>query len=702
MDRDDKMSLDSSLTTGGSGSKRINTHSRLGRSNNISHTLIARQTESNARGFQSKICNNMSLISGLTLNSKLYGHSGCVNTIDFSPSGEFIITGSDDCHVNIYSQKYVSTSSSSSSIQSKPQDDEDDDLPTQPPTPTHSGIQWSIRDSIETGHSRNIFCTRFVPGSNDSKFVSCGMDGEIRVTDITKLPRVSPNSTTSTSSSTHHLFRRHPSFHSGVSSRSAEPGETLLYSSDSNSMALKLVFYDYNTFLSTHEDGYVRLFDLRKPTPCSLLSISHSDFSSRSTPESPTAGESSGEGSGNNSAGGAADASAGRGPFLFRRGLGGSGGGDKISINTIAMEPIYCTPSDPIPGDTTYFNHGTQFIIGGGDPFIRLYDLKKLSISTEGNNSTSTNTSTTRGGAVYVYCPEHLLKENRPAAGNLFLSTLNPSISVTGVDWILTEQSQSLIAATYSKEHVYTFLSNIHCRNPTTPDFSLVTNINATLPNCPTQNNYRKGFEYRFEGHRNVRTFLKEVCILRGGSAVATGSDEGGLWIWHRSKHFNFKSKQDSEIESEENDKSKEGKEEEEKGDKKEKERIERDKRLVGVWRGDKSVLNGVRENRVGGGGEIGTCGIDSEGKVFGLYGGGAGRVSELEEREMINKNKKKESGRSATEGGGAELRNWMYLMQFLEYLRRGGDEDEEEGEEEGGEEEAAGEGEEEDEEEGN
>ncbi len=48
---------------------------------------------------------------------------------------------------------------------------------------------WDASNSFElkghyrTGHSRNVFCVKYVP-NQDSSFVSCGMDGDVRLTDL--------------------------------------------------------------------------------------------------------------------------------------------------------------------------------------------------------------------------------------------------------------------------------------------------------------------------------------------------------------------------------------------------------------------------------------------------------------------------------------------------------------------------------------
>lgn len=45
--------------------------------------------------------------------------------------------------------------------------------------------------SLSTAHFRNIFSAKFVPDGQDNKIVSCGMDGNIVLTDAIKVRIVS-------------------------------------------------------------------------------------------------------------------------------------------------------------------------------------------------------------------------------------------------------------------------------------------------------------------------------------------------------------------------------------------------------------------------------------------------------------------------------------------------------------------------------
>lgn len=52
--------------------------------------------------FQQHAGRSLDLIHRLRLDRKLDGHEGCVNTVAFTPSGERLVSGSDDLYINIW------------------------------------------------------------------------------------------------------------------------------------------------------------------------------------------------------------------------------------------------------------------------------------------------------------------------------------------------------------------------------------------------------------------------------------------------------------------------------------------------------------------------------------------------------------------------------------------------------------------------
>ncbi|XP_019174931.1 PREDICTED: WD and tetratricopeptide repeats protein 1-like isoform X4 [Ipomoea nil] len=93
-----------------------------------------------------------SLVRRLSLERELEGHQGCVNTIAWNSRGSLLISGSDDTRMNIWNYS-----------------------------------NHKLLHSIETGHSANIFCTKFVPETSDELVVSGAGDAEVRLFHLSHL-----------------------------------------------------------------------------------------------------------------------------------------------------------------------------------------------------------------------------------------------------------------------------------------------------------------------------------------------------------------------------------------------------------------------------------------------------------------------------------------------------------------------------------
>ncbi|RWS12151.1 WD and tetratricopeptide repeats protein 1-like protein, partial [Dinothrombium tinctorium] len=99
--------------------------------------------------FQRKMILTRNFISRLGLEAELEGHSGCVNCLEWSTSGELLASGSDDCQIIIwdpFSRRKLKT--------------------------------------IQSGHQGNIFSVKFLPNSNNGTIVSGAGDYKIRVHDV--------------------------------------------------------------------------------------------------------------------------------------------------------------------------------------------------------------------------------------------------------------------------------------------------------------------------------------------------------------------------------------------------------------------------------------------------------------------------------------------------------------------------------------
>ncbi|KAK9487941.1 WD40-repeat-containing domain protein [Lipomyces starkeyi] len=98
-----------------------------------------------------RIYSSRKWVDDLELTHQLYGHTGCVNSLCWSSDGQFLASGSDDTHINIYNT----------------------DAPSYP-----------LKLRFPTGHSNNIFSIKFMPQTNNSVVVSAAGDSEVRVFDI--------------------------------------------------------------------------------------------------------------------------------------------------------------------------------------------------------------------------------------------------------------------------------------------------------------------------------------------------------------------------------------------------------------------------------------------------------------------------------------------------------------------------------------
>jgi hypothetical protein len=77
------------------------------------------------------------------LSTVIRAHQGCVNTATWNSTDSLLLSGSDDCYINLWSY------------------------------PLKKSLAY-----LNTGHGGNIFGARFVPGSNDKHIVTTAADGE--------------------------------------------------------------------------------------------------------------------------------------------------------------------------------------------------------------------------------------------------------------------------------------------------------------------------------------------------------------------------------------------------------------------------------------------------------------------------------------------------------------------------------------------
>ena len=115
----------------------------------LNKSLVNREYGIKNSSFRSLLKQSEHLVQKLSLQHKLTGHRGCVNTILFSNDGNIIYTGSDDTLVNLY----------------------DSDT-------------GSLTHTVTTRHTNNIFYAKDLPYSDGNRLVSCAADGKVLLSDI--------------------------------------------------------------------------------------------------------------------------------------------------------------------------------------------------------------------------------------------------------------------------------------------------------------------------------------------------------------------------------------------------------------------------------------------------------------------------------------------------------------------------------------
>ncbi|KAK6351576.1 hypothetical protein TWF718_004733 [Orbilia javanica] len=188
--------------------------------------LLIREIEGSYLGTTSRqgIYGSRSFVKNLDIVNELFAHSGCVNALAWSQSGNLLASGSDDTHVNIHQR------SSSEST-------------------------FSHTHSISTGHTQNIFSVKFMPHSEDRTLISCAGDGEVRVFDV----NYTASSIDSTNSSFAHSVRQ-------TSRLSYGETNTRVYRAHRDRVKRIITENSPNLFLTCSEDGDVRQFDTRAPS----------------------------------------------------------------------------------------------------------------------------------------------------------------------------------------------------------------------------------------------------------------------------------------------------------------------------------------------------------------------------------------------------------------------------------------------------
>ncbi|XWS21435.1 hypothetical protein CRYUN_Cryun30bG0054400 [Craigia yunnanensis] len=172
------------------------------------HNLLESRHIDSRQNVDHSLQMHSSLIRRLSLEQELEGHQGCVNAVAWNSNGSLLISGSDDARINIWS---------------------------------YAGRK--LLHSIDTGHSGNIFCTKFVPETSDELVVSGAADAEVRLFNLSRLSGRGLNDGTISPSA---LYQCHTK---RVKKLAVEVGNP-------------------NVLWSASEDGTLRQHDFREGTSC--------------------------------------------------------------------------------------------------------------------------------------------------------------------------------------------------------------------------------------------------------------------------------------------------------------------------------------------------------------------------------------------------------------------------------------------------
>ncbi|PKY04804.1 wd and tetratricopeptide repeat protein [Aspergillus campestris IBT 28561] len=175
-------------------------------------------------------------IDNLDIVNELGGHTGCVNALSWSRSGQLLASGSDDHNLNIYSYQ-----------------------------PDSSTAPFALNTTVFTGHRANIFSVKFMPHSNDRTVVTCAGDSQVRVFDIEHAAANRDVAATSALSASARSQNFNNFF---TNTRYLSEGNTnvRVYRSHADRVKRIVTESSPHLFLTCSEDGEVRQWDLRQPS----------------------------------------------------------------------------------------------------------------------------------------------------------------------------------------------------------------------------------------------------------------------------------------------------------------------------------------------------------------------------------------------------------------------------------------------------
>lgn len=166
--------------------------------------------------FSNNSKDSLDYLQRLGLQCRLLVHSGCVNSLSWNNTGEYLLSGSDDQFIAV--------------------------------TNPHN---QKVLFKFKSAHRANIFSARFMPQSNDSAIVSCSGDGVVLHTEL-----MSP------------YMQR---INDGLDGDRYENKLKLMcFNCHKNGTTYEVMTVprEPKSFMTCGEDGTVRLFDLRQNSSC--------------------------------------------------------------------------------------------------------------------------------------------------------------------------------------------------------------------------------------------------------------------------------------------------------------------------------------------------------------------------------------------------------------------------------------------------
>ncbi|RVX72108.1 hypothetical protein B0A52_04706 [Exophiala mesophila] len=205
---------------------------------NLDVRLLKRSLGATARNRSVKtLYGHKTWAEDLDIVNELGGHTGCVNALSWSATGNLLASGSDDRYLNIWDYN-----------------------------PSAVASPFSLNTSVSTGHHANIFSVKFMPHSNDRTVVTCAGDSEVRVFDLEYAPSAPTQATSFDNHASSTRSRKFSNFFPNTRWLNESNTNARVYKSHADRAKRIVTESSPHLFLTCSEDGEVRQWDLRQPS----------------------------------------------------------------------------------------------------------------------------------------------------------------------------------------------------------------------------------------------------------------------------------------------------------------------------------------------------------------------------------------------------------------------------------------------------